>query len=740
MPGVGKTAFAVHAAHLLSPGFPDGQIFLSLRGHVLGQRPVDPSDALASLLQTAGVAIQQIPRGLEARARLWRDHLANKNILLLLDDAIGHEQVRPLLPGTPGSLVLITSRMHLTALEDAQAIDLNTLLPSEAAALLVQLADRADVTSADNAVAEITRLCGYLPLAIGMLARQLHHRGAWTTASLARELAETRDQLGLFMTENISVAAAFDLSYRELTAAQQRLFRRLGLHPGTDIDSYAAAALDADEPTAAHRCLDVLCDHYLLAEPTRGRYRLHDLMRAHAQTLVSRDQLEGREAACDRLLDYYLRTACAADSYLTRRTPSEILTVPAESQAKCPAFSSRESADAWMDAERLNLHAVVNYAVAGDRLAYAAAIPAAMHGFLRSHHYWDQALTLHEIALSAARQRGDRRAEARALIDLADVQYLTDDYASAVAGLTQALQLCRSSGDQLGEANALSDLGFMQRLSGDYRAADADLVRALELWRELDIPLGEAWALTEHGLMQSEVGDYNAAAQCLVRALELYHNAGDKLGEARALNYLGSVQRLMGEYSAAADTLDEALRLHHNLGYQLGEARAYKDIGELRAAMENFPAAIANLTRALDIYDEIRYRLGEARALNSLGVAQRLSGDYAAAAESFAKALELSRTRHYRPGEAEALNGMGELSLAYGNSDDAEGRHRQALQIAAEIAFVPEQARALAGIGRCHLHEGHLDEGRAFLRQALELYQRIGSPMAKRIRTELGKW
>ena len=189
MAGVGKTAFAVHAAHRLAGSFPDGQFFLPLHAHTPGQRPVDPADALASLLLTAGVGAQQIPPGLEARAGRWRDYLAGKKVLLLLDDAASHEQVSPLLPGTAGSVVLVTSRRHLTALTDATAISLDTLAPDEAAALLARLAGRPGLGAGDGPAAELTRLCGYLPLAIGMLARQLHHHPAWTAAGLATDLA-----------------------------------------------------------------------------------------------------------------------------------------------------------------------------------------------------------------------------------------------------------------------------------------------------------------------------------------------------------------------------------------------------------------------------------------------------------------------------------------------------------------------------------------------------------------------
>ena len=269
MAGIGKTALAVHAAHQLAPRFPDGQIFLPLHGHTPGQRPVDPADALASLLLTAGLAAAQIPPGLEARAAVWRDRLAGKQLLLLLDDAADSEQVRPLLPGSAGSLVLVTSRRHLTALEDAQTVSLDILPTGQAAELLVRLAARPGLDPGDPEVAEIIRLCGYLPLAIGMLARQLHHHPAWTAADLAADLAATRDRLQLLHAEDLSVAAAFDLSYTDLTPAQQRLFRRLGLHPGSDIDAYAAAALDGTDLTAARRGLDALYDQ--TCSPSRAR-------------------------------------------------------------------------------------------------------------------------------------------------------------------------------------------------------------------------------------------------------------------------------------------------------------------------------------------------------------------------------------------------------------------------------------------------------------------------------------
>ena len=352
MAGVGKTAFAVHAAHQLAPRFPDGQVFLPLHGHTPGQRPVQPADALASLLQTIGVAAQQIPPSLEARTGLWRDHLAGKRLLLLLDDAVGSDQVRPLLPGTPGAMVLITSRRHLSALEDARAVSLDTLPPGEAAGLLARLAGRPGLDAGDPAVAEITRLCGCLPLAVGMLARQLYHHPAWSAADLAADVAAARDRLEAMHAEDLSVAAAFDRSYQDLTSDEQRMFRRLGLHPGTDLDAYAASALAGISPAAARRQLESLYDHYLLTEPARGRYRFHDLIREHARALAAAGPPAERDAAAGRLLDYYVHTARAASRHLSSRTAAS--PPPADSRAararpapgrprRCPVLAGRRA-------------------------------------------------------------------------------------------------------------------------------------------------------------------------------------------------------------------------------------------------------------------------------------------------------------------------------------------------------------------------------------------------------------
>jgi tetratricopeptide (TPR) repeat protein/transcriptional regulator with XRE-family HTH domain len=696
MAGVGKTAFAVHAAHQLAGVFPDGQFFLPLHAHSLGQRPVDPADALASLLLTAGLAAAQIPPGVDARAARWRDAVAGKKILLLLDDAAGHEQVRPLLPGSAGSLVLVTSRRRLTALEDVTVISLDTLAPQEAATLLARLAARPELHARDAAVAQITRLCGYLPLAIGMLASQLRHHPAWTAASLAAELAAARDRLAVIYAENLSVAAAFELSYQDLSSALQRLFRRLGLVPGPSFDAHAAAALDGTTLDAARRGLDGLYDQHLLTEPTPGHYQLHDLLREHARALAATDSPAESDEAVDRLLDYYLHTALAAGRHFAR-PPAVRRPPPGHPPAQAPDVSTPERAGAWLDTERANLHAATDHAADRGRPPHAIAIPAAMSGFLSARGYWDQSASLHQTALASARQAGDRRGEADTLVALGILQGGTGDHPAAAASMAQAVTLYRDAGDLPGQAHALNQLGYLHVLTADYPAAAASTQQALALARAVGDRFVEADVLIHLGLVQQVTGDYPAAAASQQHALALCGDLGDLEGQAEALNCLGLVQHETGDYPAAAASQQRALTL-------------FADLGNLD---------------------------GQAYALNDLGVVQQHTGDYPASATSHQQALTLFRETGNRLGQAEALNRLGELSSRTSATGQAREHHTKALAITRDLRAPLEEAHALEGLGQSQLQDGNPSQAAVHLHQALTIYQRIGVPAAHRIKETL---
>jgi tetratricopeptide (TPR) repeat protein/transcriptional regulator with XRE-family HTH domain len=777
MAGVGKTAFAVHAAHQLADAFPDGQMFVLLHGHTPGRKPADPADALAGLMLAIGVPAAQVPAGLEARMALWRDRAAGKQLLLVLDDAGSSEQVLPLLPGG-GSLVLVTSRRHLSALDDAAAISLDILPPGEAAALLVRLAGRAGLSPDDPSVAEIARLCGYLPLAIGMVARQLRHHPAWSAAGRAAELAAAVDRLELMATENLSVAAAFDLSYANLPSDEQRLFRRLGLHPGADIDGYAAAALDGADLAAARRGLEALYDQYLLTEPTRGRYRQHDLIREHARALATREDTGAdMDQATARLLDYYQHTAARAGALIARQTRPAAATADGAVPAAVPAFADTEQALAWARADRGSLLACLDHVTRTGQHARVVALTAGIAGPLRRDGPWAEAITRHTAAAEAARHLGDRLGQASALTDLGEVRCVTGDYPAAAQALEQALGIFRDLGDRLGEANDLSCLGLVRYMTGDYPAAAQVQEQALEIFRDLGDKRGEAnalhhlgivrWLTSDYsaaaqaleqsldiyrdigdrpgqastllqlGAVRYSTGDYPAAAQALEQALGLHRDLGDRLGQANALTYLGEVLRMTGDYRAAIHAQEQAMDIDRELGSRLGEASALHELGTIRRLTGDYPAAIHAQEQALDIYRDLGIRSGEASALHQLGIVRRLTADYPAAAQALEQALGIYRDLGERDGEIGALNDTGALHWVRGELAQAEASYQEAMKLARAIGSSWNEAHAVAGLGRCALAVGQMTEAKILLRQALEIFQRIGAADAPGLQAEL---
>ncbi len=603
----------------------------------------------------------------------------------MLDDAAGSEQVLPLLPGAGGSLVLVTSRRHLSALEDATVISLDTLSPEEAAGLLVRLAARPGLSPADPAVGEITRLCGYLPLAIGMVARQLHHHPAWSAAGRAAELAAAVDRLELMATENLSVAAAFDLSYADLPPEQQRLFRRLGLHPGLDVDGYAAAALDYDQ--------------YLLTEPAQGRYRLHDLIREHARALAGRLDPDGdRDQATARLLDYYQHAAALADAFLARQARTAPAPAAGTMPAAVPALAGREQALAWARAERASLLACLDHATRTGQHARIIALTAGIAGLLRYDGPWAEAITRHATALRSAQYLGDRLGQASALNELGDVRAATGDYPGAARDLEEALGISRDLGDRRGQASTLAILGLVRLATGDYPGAARDLEEALGISRDL----------------------------------------GDRPGQASTLAILGSVRGATGDYPGAARDLEEALGVSRDLGDRRGRANALTNLGIVRGATGDYPGAARDLEEALGISRDLGTRLGQARALTSLGDVRRATGDYPGAARNLEEALGLYRDLGDRGGEVEALNEAGTLHRVGGDLRQAGSCHQQALDLARQIGSSWDEAHALAGLGRCALAAGDTDEAEDELRQALEIFQRTGAAEAADVSRELG--
>jgi tetratricopeptide (TPR) repeat protein len=634
--------------------------------------------------------------------------------------------------------VLVTSRRHLSALEDAAPISLDTLPPDQAAELLVRLTGRAGLSPQEPAVTELARLCGHLPLAVGMVARQLRHHPAWTAAGRAAELAAAADRLEVLATENLSVAAAFDLSYAGLTGDQQRLFRRLGLHPGTEIDDYAAAALDGTELSAARRGLEDLYDQYLLTEPAPGRYRLHDLIREHARALAARlDADDHRQQVTARLVDYYQHAAARADALISRQTRPAPATEDHPFPAELPVLASREQALAWARAERDSLVAYLDDATRNARHAQVVALTVGLSGLMERDGPWNDAITRHSTAVTAAQHLGDRLGQAAALNNLGAVLRLVGDHSAAAQALEQALSIYRDMGDRLGRANVLQVLGVMRRQTSEYPAAAQALEQALSIYRDMGDRLGQANALHALGATRYLTGEYAAARRVLEQALGIYRDMGDRLGQANALTNLGGVLQATGAYQAAAQALAQALDISRDIGSRLGRATALNSLGAVLRETGDYHAASKALEEALGIYRDIGSRLGEANALNGLGALLRLTGAFAAAAQALEQALGIYRDIGDRGGEAYALNESGTLYRVSGAVTLAEECHRQALELARIIDSSMDEASALAGLARCSLAVGRTVEGDAGLRRALTIFQQVGAPEAAGIAAEL---
>jgi tetratricopeptide (TPR) repeat protein len=681
MPGVGKTALAVHAAHLLAGEFPDRQLFADLHGHTPGREPVTPLEALAGLLAATGGDPRFIPADVEGRAGMWRDRMAGQRAVLVLDNAASSAQVTPLLPGAAGCLVLVTGRRHLADLPGPVVSVLAEVLPDdEAVRMFTRLAPRA---AADDpaAVADLTRLAGSLPLAVSLLARVYARHRSWSLADLA---AQALARLLTMTAEQASVAAAFEVSVAHLEPAWQEFFGFLGLHLGTSFDARAAAALTGVPVTESERLLDALHGEGLLIETACRRYGLHDLIRRYSrdragQSMTARDQL----AAVGRLLDYYQHAAGQAQALIS--------------------LTDDEDALAWLRAERASLLACLDHATTRRMPERVVALTAGVGELLRRDGPSAEAVARQERAVRTAAGLADQPGQAGALRSLADAHWADANFPAAAGAATRALAMFGELGDQLGEASASVLLAETLRLTGDYAAAARLLVRALGVFGELGDLLGQAKALLSLGMVRRLTGDCRSAATAARQALILSRDLGRPRDQAQALVLVGDVRRDAGDYPGASTAAEQALRLYREVGDRKGEACALSTLGSAQRAAGDHPAAIASLVRALGIWKEVGHRYCRASTVACLGAVRRETGDYPAAAALLAEALQIFLDNGDRGGTAGTLTETGALHLARGELAAAGHCYGQALDLAREIGSRVDEETALAGLGRCQV-------------------------------------
>lgn len=773
MAGIGKTALAVHVAHRLAEKFPDGQLFIDLHGYTKDHPPRTANEALTRLLRTLGVPPERIPDDAEEAAALYRQRLCDTRTLIVLDNAATEAQVRPLLPGGGTCLVLITSRRRLKSLDDAHSVSLDLLSPADAVALLHTAAGAGRIPAEDKRVDEVAELCGYLPLALRIAGALLRHRPSWPLEHLAGQLRDQQRCVDALSDGERELAAVFDLSYASLDPPHRRLWRRLGLVPGSGIDAYAAAALIESDPASAARLLENLVDHNLLTAYAPDRYRLHDLLRAHARGLAEADP--ERAAAVDRLLHYYAHTAQRASIPIARYSRPD---PDGAAPAHAPAVADPEAARAWLRVEHPNLDAAFTHAHMHGLDTHTIALAAGLAEILLVDGPFTRTLQMHRTAAEAAERLGSPAALAAALSNLGRVQYVTGDAAAAGAAHAQALAAYRAVGDRLGEANTLNELGRARQAAGDYPAASAAHTQALEIYRALGDRLGEANALNDLGRVHYLTGDYPAAAEAHTRALGAARALGDRLSEAHALNDLGRARFLLGDYPGAGEAHTLALEVYRATGNRLGEANALTNLGQVRLLTGDFAEARdahtraielyralgsrlnevntltklarvqhatgdssgsdSALTQALEIFRSLNHRHGEAYVLTELGRVRLYAGDYAAADDALTRALELHRALENRSNEAWALNFYAATLAATGRRPRAFELYQQALAMNRELNKPDDEAISLEGIAEHHLAAGDPAAGAAHLNQALEIYQRLGmAPDAERVQEQL---
>jgi tetratricopeptide (TPR) repeat protein len=738
--GVGKTALAVHWAHRVADRFPDGQLYVNLRGYDPGQ-PLPAGDALAGLLRSLGVPGQDIPPEQEERAARYRSLLAGKQMLVVLDNAGSADQVRPLLPGTPSCTVLVTSRDALAGLvarDGAARLDLD-LLPLEEAVALLRALIGVRVDTDPAAAAELAAQCCRLPLALRVAAELAASRPGAPLATLVGELADlpTRlDQLEAPGDPRTQVRAVFSWSCRHLDTETARTFRLAGLHPGPDIDPHAAAALTGATEQQARRALDVLARAHLVQPVSPGRYGMHDLLRGYAHELTATHDIgQEQHAALTRLLDYYLHAAIRTAGILFPADTPASASPPDGSAGQ--VFTDEQAARDWLDTERANLTAVAAHASKHGWPGHATGLSAALFRYLERGGFLADALHIYEAAARAGAQAGDRAAQAAAVNNIGSVYLQLGRNREAGQRFQHALGLSREAGDQIGELRALLSLSMIGLLMGAYPAGIRNGEQALELSRATGNQIREARALYYLGLIAIRQGRYQQAATGLVQAAEASRTADDLAFLIVSLTNLGDVEVRQGRYRQARQHLTEARTIARRMSHTMAEADATASLGFADLRERRYQQARQQLRQALAVFHDAGVPRAEAEVLCRLGESDLRLGRPVQAAGRYQQALILCQQATEPSGEAEARNGLGEAALAQEGPKDARAHHQAALDIARRIGSQEQQARAHEGLGNIHVASGDTPGARAHWQEALTLYVEMETPDAARIRGEL---
>ena len=607
--GVGKTALAVHWAHRVGRRFPGGQLFVNLRGFDPTGDPMTPAEAVRILLDSLGVPPERVPVSVEAQVGLYRSLLAGRRVLVVLDNAATAEQVRPLLPGSPGCLALVTSRDQLSGLGTAEAahpLTLDVLGAAEARDLLAARIGVDRVEAEPDAVEEIVDQCVRLPLALAVVGARAAARPFVPLTDLAAELAEDRLEAFAEADPAADLRAVFSWSYRTLTTEAATLFRLLGLHPGPDIDAVAAASLAGTSRRQARRHLTELARAHLVTEHGTGRYTLHDLLRAYAGELThTHDAAEWRRAAVHRLLDHYVHGAHAAARLVTpHREPVDL--APAQpGVAPSAGFRGHADALAWLTAWRAVLLTSQRYAARAGFDSHIWQLAWALGPSLDRSGHWRELAETHELALTATVRLVDRRGQAYVHRILGRAWTRLGDLDTARTHYEDALRVCDGIGDNLGRAHTHLSLAWLREQEARHRDALVHVREAGALYTAAGHVAGQASALNQAGWYHAQLGEYGEAVLDCERALALQLESGNRYGQASTWDSLGYANHHLGRHRRAVQCYRRALKLHRDNGDRYREATTLVRFAECHRAAGDPVAAGREWTAALTIFESL---------------------------------------------------------------------------------------------------------------------------------------
>jgi DNA-binding SARP family transcriptional activator/Tfp pilus assembly protein PilF len=773
--GVGKTALAVHWSHQVRDEFPDGQLYINLYGYS-PMPAVRPIDALSRLLRALGVPAEKVPTEVPDAAEMYRKLLADRRILVLLDNAGSAAQVRPLLPRSSGSLALVTSRnalAELVAQDGADQITLGVLSPDEARALLELLLGVDRIAAEQAATAELARLCSYLPLALRIAVANL---GDDSIAAYTAKLTAGNRLAALAVEDDPknAVRAVFDLSYAALSQPAQRLFRLLGLVPGSDFSVNVASNV-ADLPLAdAERLLDELSAAHLINLDAPGRYGFHDLLRLHAaEHALAEEDEPARAAATARLYDYYLHTARAAVDQLYPGIVQLPLPDWTTGDARPLGFDDRTQAMEWLDTERANLVVMVAHPAELTSRAAVWRLAGAFGIDLRRRGYWAEGVEVARAGLAAAVADGELHPQGVMHHGLSELFIFNSRYTESIEHLTRLLDISRQTEWAEGISTALSQLAIVHCNIGRPAEALRYIAEAIEVDRRLDWSLGLAVDLQSLALVQWELGRLDEAAarneealtlasrldsgeltcishgnlaevyaaqgriaearEHLERAVSMSREFGDRSVEADFLGSLADVERLAGNRGRAFELAHAANALAHELGTTRYELRALNVLASLNDDIGRQPVAIQHSQTALRVADASTDRYPYVQALIGLGAAHCHQGQYDNARAWIERAVAESEESGYRMLLGLARTVLAEIELGRGRAAEAIAEAQRALAIHRETGHRPGEAGVLALIGRGYGAED-ADRAERYAREAYALYTEMGIPVPGRVR------